>query len=269
MLYNVLYDVFDKKMIKQSYACRKWYGSHKAIKYLQKLTFNEKGEFYLKLDISKYFYSVNHAKLKDIIFHHIKDESIRYVVWEVIDSYKTWTQFDEILKNNIKYISNDKKWIPIWSIISQLFANFYLHKVDHFVKHDLKVKKYIRYMDDFILLWEKQELNHAKKEIIDFVYSELDLFINPKKVSFNLVWDWINFVWYKIKNDFIYVWKRTKNKTNKFLDELNSIDINLFDKDFKNKINNSLQSRLWVFKHSSFWLNYFNTRGDIVFSSWG
>lgn len=264
-----MYDVFDKKMIKQSYACRKWYGSHKAIKYLQKLTFNEKGEFYLKLDISKYFYSVNHAKLKDIIFHHIKDESIRYVVWEVIDSYKTWTQFDEILKNNIKYISNDKKWIPIWSIISQLFANFYLHKVDHFVKHDLKVKKYIRYMDDFILLWEKQELNHAKKEIIDFVYSELDLFINPKKVSFNLVWDWINFVWYKIKNDFIYVWKRTKNKTNKFLDELNSIDINLFDKDFKNKINNSLQSRLWVFKHSSFWLNYFNTRGDIVFSSWG
>lgn len=264
MIYSVLYPVFDKKLIDTTYACRKWYWAHKAIKYLSKSCngLND-SNYYLKLDVSKYFYSINHEKLKNIIFKHIHDEDIRFAVSLVINSYETKNQFDYLFSEDSKYRKNNNKWLPIWSIVSQLFANVYLHKLDDFIKHKLKIKTYLRYMDDFLLIWDKETLSFAKNEIIKFVYDELDLVINPKKCSFNPIKDGIKFVWYRIFNNKIYVWKTTKFKTNKFLDRLKVMDFSYFNDDDKKKINSSLSSRFWTFKHSSFWLNYFSGR-DLI-----
>jgi hypothetical protein len=123
---------------------------------------------------------------------------------------------------------------------------------------------FVRYMDDILILWNKKSLSEAKDVLFKLAWKN-KLILNPKKVSFNIVWDWINFVWYKIWNNKIYVWKSTKNKTNKFLDVLNWLDINKFDENDLKKINSSLQSRFWVFSHSSFWVNYFKNRGNIDF----
>lgn len=283
MIHNIIYPVFDKKLIATTYACRKWYGAHKAIKDLQKSIKKEEKKYYncigwldnpeklyyLKMDISKYFYSINHSILKQIIFKSIKNQHLRLIINKVIDSYQTGNQFDNLFDINSKYRQNNCKWLPIGSIISQLFANIYLSRLDNFIKHKLKIKNYFRYMDDFLILWNKETLNFVKSEIINFSYNELDLTINPKKNNFNLVDDGIKFVWYKIKWWKIYVWNISKTKTNKFLDIFEKIDKNIFSsQDFK-RINNSLQSRFWVFTHSSFWLNYFKKRGDIDFPSWG
>lgn len=155
MIHNILYPVFDKKLINHTYACRKWFWSHKAVKDLKNMCINSWNDiYYLKMDISKYFYSINHDKLKQIIFKHIKNIDLQYAITITIDSYKTNNQFDNLFESDSKYIKNKNKWLPIWSILSQLLANIYLHKLDEFVKHTLKVREYLRYMDDFLLLWK-------------------------------------------------------------------------------------------------------------------
>lgn len=268
MIYAEIYKVFDKKLISQTYACRKWYGSHKAIKDIQNFCIKNSPKYYLKLDISKYFYSISHEKLKNYIFKFIKNSDLKYTINLVIDSYKTGKEFDNLLSNYDKYINTSKKWIPIWSILSQVFANIYLQKLDAFVKHTLKINGYFRYMDDLLLFWDKNELQNAKQKIIDFVDKELDLFINPKKVSFNLVNDGVNFVWFKILSNKIYVLKRTKLKILKFIDNLEKIDLSIFDTKNLNKIRSSYYSRLGNFKHSSFWVNFLKQRGNIDFHPW-
>lgn len=269
MVHNVIYPVFDKKFINTTYACRKWYGSHLAIKHLKEICKKSSpSSYYLKMDISKYFYSINHNTLKQIIFKHIKDINLRLIIEVIIDSYKTRNQFDSLFDINSKYRKNLYKWLPIGSIVSQLFANIYLSKLDAFIKHNLKIKDYLRYMDDFLIIWDKNTLNNIKNEITNFAYNELDLTINPKKNSFNLVCDWIKFVWYRVYKNKIYVWKSTKIKTNKFLDTLQSINLNKFLENDIKKINSSLQSRFWVFKHSDFRLSYFKKRENIDIPSW-
>lgn len=269
MVHNVLYEVFDKRLIHTTYACRKWYGSHKAIQHLKRICKREPVDsYYLKMDISKYFYSINHSILKEIIFQQIKDQHLRIIIDKIIESYTTWNQFDELFDVSSKYRNNPNKWLPIGSILSQLFANIYLSKLDFFVKHTLKLKNYLRYMDDFLIIWDKNTLNNAKNQIMKFVYENLDVTIHPQKNSFNLVSDGIKFVWYRVYKNKIFVGKTTKIKTNKFLDILDTMDTSIFSKDDLKRMNNSLQSRLWVFKHCDFQLNYFKKRGNINIPSW-
>lgn len=265
MIHNILYEILDKKMINTSYACRKWYWAHKAIKYINNICKENNDFYYLKLDISKYFYSINHNILKQNIFKIIKNEDIRYVLSVVIDSYKTWNQFDNLFSQDSLYLKTLNKWLPIWSILSQLLANFYLHPLDHFVRHILKIKYYLRYMDDVIIIWKKEELKKIKNEIINFTYNDLGLTINPKKISFNPIKDWINFVWYRIFDSKIFVWKNIIKKTNKFLDELSCIDLKLLNDEDIKKIKSSLSSRFWSFFHTSSQYNYFSFRGNIDF----
>jgi len=265
LVYKQIYDLIDKKMVHSTFACRKWYGAHKAITFLKKNILKEEKKissfwkkeklYYLKLDFSKFFFSVNHDILKQKLRKIIFDEELLYCIFLIIDSYISSQIYDELLKNNDFYINTKEKWLPIWWILSQIFANFYLNDLDQYLKHKLKVR-FVRYMDDILIIWDLKTLNYVKLEIYNFVKKE-KLILNPKKVSLNLVSDGIKFVWYKIKWGKVYVWKSTKNKLNKFLDTLGNLDLEfLQENDFK-KINSSLKRRLWVFTHSSFGLNYF------------
>lgn len=267
LVYAQTYDILDKKMTHYTFACRKWYGSHKAIKDLQKIikkekrrleksSFSDEKLYYLKLDFSKYFFSINHLFLKEKIRKVVIDEELLYCVDTIIDSYKSPWNYNNLLKENDFYINEENKWLPIWWIISQLFANFYLNDLDQFIKHKLKLR-FVRYMDDIVLLGTKTELNFAKIKIFDFVKKE-KLILNPKKISFNLVDDWLKFVWYRIKNFKIYVWKRMRLSLLKFKDSLNDFyktDIKI-NKNDKLRIRSKLYSRFWSFKNSCFWENY-------------
>lgn len=262
LLYKQIYYLLDSKMTHSTFACRKWYGSHRAIKYLQKIIKKEEKSctyeklYYLKLDFSKYFFSINHKLLKEKIRKFVDDEEILYLVDIIIDSYKSPSNYDDLLKYKDFYIKQKNKWLPIWWIISQLFANFYLNDLDQFIKHNLKLR-FVRYMDDIVIIWTKNDLNLAKQEIFEFVEKE-KLILNPKKTSFNLVDDTIKFVWYKIKNWKIFVWKRMILKLLKFNDKLkefNKLKLNLTKQDTL-RIRSMLYSRFWSFKNSSFWENY-------------
>lgn len=273
LIYKQIYDLIDRKMVYSTFACRKWYGSHKSITFLKKNILKEEKKissfwkkeklYYLKLDFSKFFFSINHDILKRKLRKIIFNEELLYCIFLIIDSYTSSQIYDELLKDNNFYINTKEKWLPIWWILSQIFANFYLNDLDQFLKHKLKVK-FVRYMDDIVILGDLKTLNFTKKEIFDFVKTE-KLILNPKKINLNLISDGIKFVWYRIKWWKIFVWKSTKNKLNKFLDILWNLDLEILEENDIKKINNSMQRRLWVFSHSSFWLNYFKKRENTDF----
>ena len=255
-------------MIYSTFACRKGFWNQKAILYIRdsikKLerkinkndTIHNKKLYYLKIDISKYFYSINHSILEKVLLKNIEDKDLKYAVKVFINSYKTDDMFDDLFDKNSKYIQDKQKGIPIGSIISQLFANFYFNSFDHFVKRELKIKSYSRYMDDLLFIWEKEKLQLFFPKIIKFLDTELYLIINPKKISFNLVSDGISFVWYRIKNNKIYVWKRIIKWIQRFVVKFKELKTD--DEFVLKRLENVWQSRRWFFDISDFWKSYIN-----------
>lgn len=155
------------RFIEDSYACIIGKGTHQAILKLNKYMkiMNKKyGEYYIiKFDISKYFESIDKNILYKIMMKYISDKYLLNLTYNII--------FD-----------NDFNGIPIGNYTSQFFANIYLNELDQYIKRTLKIKYYVRYMDDFIIF--DNDLNHLKKckdIIIDILENEYKLKVNKKK----------------------------------------------------------------------------------------
>ncbi len=160
-LVRVIELIFDKSFIYDSCANRKGKGNLFALKrfelFKRRVTYNLKSEaFCLKADIKHYFQEVAHEILLMIIKRKITDENL---IWLV----------NIILKN----FDDKKKGMPLGNLTSQFFANVYLNELDYFVKHKLRAKYYIRYVDDFVIL-------HSSLEQIEIWKAEIDLFLRRK-----------------------------------------------------------------------------------------
>ena len=164
---NFLEPIFLPQFIENTYACIPGRGMHKAAKDLQKAMRECKrvyGEYYiLKMDVSKYFPSIDKIILKNIIERKIKDKDILWLIDQTI------------------YGGRNDTGIPIGNLSSQLFANLYYNEADQFIKHKLKIKYYFRYMDDSVILMkDKTELKQVKYEIEKFIWENLKLKFNKK-----------------------------------------------------------------------------------------
>lgn len=96
------------------------------------------------------------------------------------------------------WFSGDKKGMPLGNLTSQFFANIYLNKLDYFVKHILKAKYYLRYVDDFVILHEsKEQLEEWKTEIVEFLREKLKLELHPQKSRIVLLSKGIDFVGFR------------------------------------------------------------------------
>lgn len=203
-IYRQLNPFYDKTFIEDSYACRIGKGSHKAADRLQywmrQASRKPKKWYYLKLDISKYFYRVDHAVLKEILTHRIKDERLLRLLGRIIDSEDT--RFG-LPAGYAPEDCTDDMWLwdvgmPIGNLTSQLFANIYLNELDQFCKHQLHIHHYIRYMDDVVILSDdKKWLGEIKAEIEDFLLTELHLSLN-KKTTIRPITLGIDFVGYQM-----------------------------------------------------------------------
>lgn len=118
---NVLEPVFERQFIFHTYACRKGKGTHAAVRYAFKCA--GRSEFFLKLDVRKYFDSIDHTVLKQLLCRIIKDARCLELLFGVIDSYNVDFKADSAAR---------KKGLPIGNLTSQFFANFYLYALDHF-----------------------------------------------------------------------------------------------------------------------------------------
>lgn len=155
------------KFIKDTYACIEDRGTHKAVDTLQRymrIKSRQNKEYYvLKCDIKKFFYSIDQSILYNIMTKYIRDKAL--------------LEFSKILI----YSDGDGVGIPIGNYTSQFFANIYLHELDTFIKHKLKAKCYVRYMDDFVLLLDtKEECTKIMTQIKQFININLKIELNEK-----------------------------------------------------------------------------------------
>ena len=186
-VYQELNPFFDRMMIEDSYACRVGKGSLAAAERLQywlRFTEGKRGQWYaLKLDISKYFYRVDHAVLLEILSARIQDERLMALLDRIINcdgerfGLPRFTDPDTL---------PEEEWLaevgmPIGNLTSQLFANIYLNELDQFCKHALRIHHYVRYMDDVIILApDKRTAHQWREEIGAFLAERLRLDLNRK-----------------------------------------------------------------------------------------
>jgi retron-type reverse transcriptase len=179
---NVIEPIFERTFIHHSYACRIGKGTHRAIRQAQFLC--RKNQYFLKCDISKYFASIDHDILKEILARKIKDPDLIWLLNTIIDSAGS---------------EGSEKGVPIGSLTSQHFANLYLDRLDHYIKDFLKVKGYLRYMDDFILFSdEKTTLHLLHSGIKTFLHEKLQLKLKEKATKLAPVMDGVPFLGFGI-----------------------------------------------------------------------
>ena len=180
-LCNVIESIFDRSFIYNSYACRKDKGTHKAVVRLSRFLQNPENRYCLKCDISKYFSNVNHDILISLIKRKIKDKKVFCLINKILKSGK------------------QRQGIPIGNLSSQLFANIYLNPLDYYIKHSLKIRYYIRYMDDFVILSKGlKNLQKTIGQIKDFLDKELKLKLHPKKAVIFPVKHGIDFLGFRV-----------------------------------------------------------------------
>lgn len=166
---NFLMPLLEKHLIYDNAACRKNKGSGFAIARLKEFMTRHyrrfgKGGYFVKVDIKKYFINIDHGILKDILRKMIDDEDILWLLTTVIDSYNP----------------EENKGLPMGNQSSQCFALLYLNGLDRFIKEKLRVKFYIRYMDDMILLLESRDRAADCLKSIDEFVLRLKLQLNCK-----------------------------------------------------------------------------------------
>ena len=190
-----LEQIYEPQFIYDSYACRKGKGTHKASKRLKSfINKNSNQNYFMKCDISKYFYSIDHYQLKLIIEKTVKDKNVFWLISQIIDSH-----YEDVLPSHIYNNKNEKqeKGIPIGNLTSQLFANIYLNELDNFIKHELKIKYYLRYVDDFVILGRSyKELQEDFLNIQKFLSDELFLRLEKRKTQINKIFFGIDFTGY-------------------------------------------------------------------------
>jgi retron-type reverse transcriptase len=202
VLVNILEPIFDKTFIYDSCANRIGKGNLFAIKrfekFQRKITKNLSSSGYcLKADIKHYFQEVNHETLLQIIKEKIIDEEVIFLI-------------KKILENGV---SANKKGMPLGNLTSQFFANIYLNELDYFVKHKLKAKYYIRYVDDFVILHSsKPKLEIWKEEIGEFLKEKLNLELHPDKSKITRLSKGIDFVGFRNFYHFKLLRKRNVRK---------------------------------------------------------
>ena len=156
---NILEPIWLSIFTADTYSCIKGRGIHKAMKTVKESLKDTEGTRYcLKLDIKKFYPSINRDILKDIIRKKIKDKELLWLLDDIIDS---------------------SAGVPIGNYLSQYFANIYLAYFDHWLKEDKKVKYYFRYADDIVILGkDKDDLRVLFREIEKYLADNLNLYIN-------------------------------------------------------------------------------------------
>lgn len=225
---SVIEPIFEKKFIYDSYACRKGKGTHAGADRIQRFIRKAKDNSYaLKCDVSKYFPSIDHEILKKIIRGKIADKKLLRLLDKIVDSSasekpdcsdfkeQTQTSLNKSLQSALCQIDNNSaakpncSGIPIGNLTSQFFANIYLNELDEYIKYELRIRYYVRYMDDFVILHESKKYLHEVKEKVRLFFISMRLTLHPKKANIFPVASGVDFLGYRIFNNHRLVRKST------------------------------------------------------------
>ena len=205
---KVLEPIFEKIFINDSFASRKTKGTHSAVErfeyFMRKVSGNGRlirnaphtnaiQGYVFKADVRHYFDTINHNILLSLLRKKIKDEDVLWLVKVILDNFET---------------PHKCVGVPLGNYTSQFFGNVYLNELDYFVKHILKVKYYIRYVDDFVILHKRKKLlEYYKKRIAGYIEC-LQLKIHPDKSHIHALRNGITFLGYRVFYNYKLLRKR-------------------------------------------------------------
>ncbi len=224
VLVHELEPLFERKFIHDVYNNRKEKGIHLAQKQAQRYMRQTPNGFYLQLDIKGFFYHLD----KEILFEKIKKEviestldvsSILYLSRKILFHDPTQDYVFKGDKRKLALLPEHKtlfkipkrRGLPIGNLTSQFFANVYMNDFDNFVKRGLKVKRYIRYVDDFVLFSQsKEQLKAWKAEIQRYLWEKLGLILRSD-TKLKPHSEGLDFLGYIIRPDYTLVRQRVVN----------------------------------------------------------
>ncbi len=283
---NKLNLYFEKYFIFDSYSCRVWkwtlFWIKRVEKFIRSCSENYTKDCYvLKLDIQWFFMSIDkdilYKKLKEFIscsewLQSVTTELITWLVEKIIynDSTKSciikWNSLDwqGLPKSKSLFFTKGNTGLPIWNLTSQVFANFYLDKLDKFIKQKLKIKYYGRYVDDMVLVHKDNEyLKYCKKEINLFLINELKLTLHPNKIYLQHYSKWVLFLWSYIKPYRNYLRNKTKWNIFQKIQVLNNVITEnkwKMNNNISQKFRQTINSYIWLIK----WNNSYKLRKKIL-----
>lgn len=213
---NIMEPIWVSAFVKGTYSCIRKRGIHKALKDVKFALKDEiNTQYCLKLDIRKFYPSIDHDILKTIIRKKIKDKRLLSLLDEIIES---------------------AQGVPISNYLSQFFANLYLTYLDHWIKEQKKVRYYFRYADDIVILGrDKQELRDLFYNIQDYLNNKLKLNFKDNWQIFKVDSRGIDFVGYRIFHTHTLLRKHIKKNFCKKINKLNKKQ-NLDKDTYKQKI---------------------------------
>ena len=213
---NIMEPIWVSAFVKGTYSCIRKRGIHKALKDVKFALKDEiNTQYCLKLDIRKFYPSIDHDILKTIIRKKIKDKRLLSLLDEIIES---------------------AQGVPIGNYLSQFFANLYLTYLDHWIKEQKKVRYYFRYADDIVILGgDKQQLRDLFYNIQDYLNNKLKLNFKDNWQIFKVDSRGIDFVGYRVFHTHTLLRKRIKKRFCKKINKLNKKQ-NLDKDTYKQKI---------------------------------
>ena len=284
LIINKLNQFFEKEFIFDSYACRVGKGTHMGIRridrFIRQCSQNYTRDCYiLKLDIKGFFMSINRGllfeKLNKFIIekYHKLDQFLiidlcRKVIYHdpvnhcIIKGNKS--NWDNLPRDKSLFYTPDNCGLPIGNLTSQVFANFYMNSFDHFIKHNLKIRYYGRYVDDFVIVHPVKEYLKSIIPIIrEYLYSNLGLVLHPNKIYLQHYSKGLSYLGAVIKSNRIYIGNRTKGNFYQALQIHNeTADHHKPDKSEIKSFQSSINSYLGIMKH----YKTFNIRKKMLFN---
>ena len=231
LIINKFNPLFEKEFIYDSYACRAGRGTHFGIqrldRFIRQCSLNYTADCYvLKLDIQGFFMAIDKrilwAKLRAFVvakYHSADRDSLLSLCHKILTNNPTKNCFikgsranwDDLPPDKSLFHSNPFCGLPIGNLTSQIFANVYLSIFDHYVKHDLKMRYYGRFVDDFVLVHQSRDyLASLVPRIGDFLKSKLGLTLHPRKIYLQHYSKGVPFLGVIIRPNHITAGKRTK-----------------------------------------------------------
>jgi RNA-directed DNA polymerase len=203
-LCNVIVPIFERSFIRDSYANRSGYGTHRA---LQRFTqFARSSRYVLQCDVQKYFPSIDRPILKSLIRRKIKCKETLWLIDLIIDN-------GNYVEIPLQHFPGDtllsplerSRGLPIGNLTSQFFANVYLNGLDHFAQEELRIPKYLRYVDDFCLFGDDRAVLSFARTAIEAYLMKLRLVIHPIKSQLFETSYGANFVGFRVFSDHVRV----------------------------------------------------------------
>lgn len=164
MAYDFLVNIYDSQFDYDIWSCRKNKGLHQAVKRARFLLGKNKNEYFWRFDIRKFFESVDQQLLFTLVKKRITDPIALRLLSNIIFSY---------------HGQSEGKGMPIGNLTSQIFGNIYLNELDRFIRHQIKPLGFVRYGDDYLLIFPKWRVEFVKNIIIKYIVETLMLQINP------------------------------------------------------------------------------------------